>query len=411
MLPDNGRVLSEYDRVLQIFRKETQGSRPNRYDEFSRKHIAAAIPAHNNPKFLPWHRALVFEFERALQSVSPGMMAHYWEWSSDSQAPENSPVLRWLGGNGRQGDNCVLTGEFGSWRPYYPNGSPHCMSRKYNNGDRITPFSSPGQLNRLFAYTDYDQFRAEFEGVDHAQIHNNIAAEFSTMASPNDPLFWMHHSFVDKVWAQWQSRGNNRGKYAGGPAQLRETLAELPGHTVESVLDISNLCYTYSKFGSTGQLSRRDSNDEGLDTNTGTTRSKVRRNLLDIISMHTITLAEEISLVPVADRSELYKLRDIHPVSEKYIRMHHADVATIRRYEEKAREVTRKLNRTPGYVSSAALINHPELLEPLVSKQSTFTATHGKKQCVFEMPKGEKDQSMVDALISKAKLSLSIELR
>jgi tyrosinase len=24
--------------------------------------------------------------------------------------------------------------------------------------------------------------------------------------SPNDPLFWLHHAFVDKVWDLWQQR-------------------------------------------------------------------------------------------------------------------------------------------------------------------------------------------------------------
>jgi tyrosinase len=31
--------------------------------------------------------------------------------------------------------------------------------------------------------------------------------------SPNDPAFFMHHCFVDKLWADWQERGDNFNKY------------------------------------------------------------------------------------------------------------------------------------------------------------------------------------------------------
>ncbi len=28
----------------------------------------------------------------------------------------------------------------------------------------------------------------------------------ATGVSPNDPVFWLHHAYVDKLWAQWQRR-------------------------------------------------------------------------------------------------------------------------------------------------------------------------------------------------------------
>lgn len=26
------------------------------------------------------------------------------------------------------------------------------------------------------------------------------------MTSPNDPVFWLHHAFLDKIWADWMAR-------------------------------------------------------------------------------------------------------------------------------------------------------------------------------------------------------------
>ena len=41
----------------------------------------------------------------------------------------------------------------------------------------------------------------------HDDLHNNMECTMRpTETSAYDPVFWMHHSFVDKVFAEWQSR-------------------------------------------------------------------------------------------------------------------------------------------------------------------------------------------------------------
>ena len=76
------------------------------------------------------------------------------------------------------------------------------------------------------------------------------------MTSPNDPIFFLHHCFIDKVWADWQALQREQNPEAtphyapeqGGP----------PGHnvddplkpwqrTVRQVLDISALGYAYEQ--------------------------------------------------------------------------------------------------------------------------------------------------------------------
>ena len=56
--------------------------------------------------FLPYHRALLHDFEIAL-----GVAIPYWDWSADSQAPHLSDIFSdpYFGGNGKEG-NCVTNG-------------------------------------------------------------------------------------------------------------------------------------------------------------------------------------------------------------------------------------------------------------------------------------------------------------
>jgi tyrosinase len=74
------------------------------------------------------------------------------------------------------------------------------------------------------------------------------------MTSPNDPIFFLHHCFVDKVWADWQwvqaeSNPAANPHYApemNGPPghNLNDTLK--PWHRkVADVLDIQVLGYSY----------------------------------------------------------------------------------------------------------------------------------------------------------------------
>jgi len=54
------------------------------------------------------------------------------------------------------------------------------------------------------------------------------------MGSPNDPVFFLHHAFCDKMWAMWQ-----RSKMANG-SSIEETYAPAkdgpPGHNLDDVI-------------------------------------------------------------------------------------------------------------------------------------------------------------------------------
>jgi tyrosinase len=46
---------------------------------------------HGTPYFLPWHRAYLYFFERALRDRVPGAMLAWWDWRSDAGRPGRIP--------------------------------------------------------------------------------------------------------------------------------------------------------------------------------------------------------------------------------------------------------------------------------------------------------------------------------
>ncbi|WP_261765765.1 MULTISPECIES: tyrosinase family protein [Pseudoalteromonas] len=59
------------------------------------------------------------------------------------------------------------------------------------------------------------------------------------MISPNDPIFWMHHAQIDRIWSEWQKRNPGEKPYLEG---LERKLAPWDViYDIDTIDDISNL--------------------------------------------------------------------------------------------------------------------------------------------------------------------------
>ena len=95
------------------------------------------------------------------------------------------------------------------------------------------------------------------------------------MTSPNDPIFFMHHANIDRIWAQWQMDGHEGADHyaAGGGRPYGHNIDDkiwpwdggrgftvdwvdglLPRYDatdqvrVRDVIDYANLDYEYDRF-------------------------------------------------------------------------------------------------------------------------------------------------------------------
>ncbi|RKP06673.1 hypothetical protein THASP1DRAFT_18173, partial [Thamnocephalis sphaerospora] len=203
----------EFAQFAEAIKTLMNGPRPNVYDKYVEYHMKYQKEAHGTPIFLPWHRKYLKELENELQHVSPGTILPYWDWSADAQAPELSDVLsgNYFGGDGQGPSQCITNGVFKDFKPYHrADGTPECIARKFDQNGRIGAFANPEELLDIITNSHgYDDFRAKLEGYPHGRVHNGLGSSFSTMASPNDPLFYMHHAHVDKIWYDWQQAHPN----------------------------------------------------------------------------------------------------------------------------------------------------------------------------------------------------------
>lgn len=182
---------------------------------------------HMAPSFFPWHRRFLLEFERSLRAVDPGVSIPYWDWTKDNTPAASLWAEDFLGGNGRAGDGQVMTGAFayanGNWTIRDPLRVEPFLTRDF--GRPSAPVSLPTRQEVAKALRDplYDAapwdstatrgFRNTIEGWglsgtpktrNHNRVHRWIGGVMVGAASPNDPVFWLHHAFVDLLWDRWQ---------------------------------------------------------------------------------------------------------------------------------------------------------------------------------------------------------------
>jgi tyrosinase len=106
--------------------------------------------------------------------------------------------------------------------------------------------------------TSYANMASCSEGFAHGAGHNGIGGVMSDVnASPGDPVFWLHHAFIDRNWRIWQNADRSRVGYingndiVGNPLTLDTTVNVYdfrPTVRVRDILDTTGetLCYKYN---------------------------------------------------------------------------------------------------------------------------------------------------------------------
>ncbi|MEA5602016.1 tyrosinase family protein [Nostoc sp. UHCC 0252] len=251
-----GSKLSIYDQFVAIHLGAT------RLIHNHKGHSNASVQelAHENAAFFPWHREYIRRFEQALQAVDRTVTLPYWDWT-DPKAFDVVFNDDFLGSNGQgvnikipnQGDftgGAVQTGAFAAANGWVMNPELNLdpdtgtsLGTSLVRFLRMPPASDypvpKKDVERALSLNNYSLFRPALEGfisVDeqgkvtpggfvHNYIHGlvgGVQIDASTRpitfkglgtmsnipSSPYDPVFWLHHSNTDRLWAQWQENGH-----------------------------------------------------------------------------------------------------------------------------------------------------------------------------------------------------------
>lgn len=132
---------------------------------------------HHTSHFLPWHRDFLRRFEDALQAIDARITIPYWNSTVDQSSSDGLWADSFLG---------QFDGDWG-------------LGRTFSG-----PLPAPQTLTDKLGLNEYQHFWHETEIGLHNDPHNWVGGVMATRASPGDPIFYLHHCWIDTVWAEWQ---------------------------------------------------------------------------------------------------------------------------------------------------------------------------------------------------------------
>jgi tyrosinase len=180
-------------------------------------HANAIHQMHGNTRFLPWHRIYLIKMEHLLMSVDPTVCIPYWKSSEEQAFPSwllgFTPTVNLLGG-------------------------PHTVNR---NIGAFATLPGTAAVAAAMANGTFNAFGGAIEGI-HNSGHVWVGGSMQGITTaPTDPVFWMHHAEIDRIWAEWQIANPGLHPPLAGAAAIMDPWPE----TETDTRDITALGYVY----------------------------------------------------------------------------------------------------------------------------------------------------------------------
>lgn len=219
---------------------------------------------HGLPEFPAWHRAYLSLFEKALQSHDPSVLLPFW---NEIRTPD--PVTGYPSFFDEQTyqkvDGSSLKNPLSSYTPtesinfrgisgLNPNQTTRNSSRilRYLTNQISTDVKSAFKqaTYELFAYNSSTS-RLSVENP-HNNIHGFVGGWMGLVElSAFDPIFWLHHCFIDNLFWQWQVLSNqtNRIEYSRNHLQLVPFRKNSNAfYTINEIANVAQFNYSYAEI-------------------------------------------------------------------------------------------------------------------------------------------------------------------
>jgi tyrosinase len=204
--------------------------------------------AHGQPFFLPWHRAYLYTFELALRDTEevPYSTLPWWDWRTVRGIPPQYEADGVPGGNPlasvRINDVAI---EEGLRDPDERDAqtlarTPDTFREPGRPGSR--PLPTAEVVEEILSRGDYFYFQEGIEQI-HGDVHVWVGGHMRTIAfSAYDPIFWAHHTMIDRIWRIWQMRHPQPPL----PDRYLNTVMPPFSMTVRQTMDVIALGYDYA---------------------------------------------------------------------------------------------------------------------------------------------------------------------
>lgn len=282
----------------------------NKFEDYAAIHIARSLNIHVSGFFLTWHRYYLHLWYLDLKETCgyTGVMP-YWNWPATAGDLQTSPVFDGsatsMSGDGLYNDTgpiglgpnftiphgtgggCVTSGPFANYTtsfapidigvalsggPLPPTAfdyNPACLTRDLNSYVANT-WTTQDEVDAAIALPDIASFQGAINGnvtADNLGLH--LGAHFSVggiasnlFTSPQDPIWYLLHSYMDKVYTTWQAENPSAADGVSGTETFANTPPSAdvtadtyepdwgyfsPSLTVGDLLDVTSgpFCYRY----------------------------------------------------------------------------------------------------------------------------------------------------------------------
>ncbi len=219
---------AERNRFLAAF---AQLNTTGRFQDFRDMHTFASQPqAHGAKGFLPWHRAYLLDLEREIQTIDPSVALPYWRFD------QPGPKLFTLDFMGVSSGGTVM---FSATNPmqFWATDGIVGVTRSPMPGWTPTTQAGPGVRTEAQTFAlgaTYVTFRSPMELNPHGQSHTRWSGFISSVpTAAKDPLFFLLHCNVDRLWAKWQ---RINGRFDPTQANSYDSSPANPGHNLPDTM-------------------------------------------------------------------------------------------------------------------------------------------------------------------------------
>jgi tyrosinase len=257
--------------------------RVSTWDRFVAWHHTAMGFAHRGPLFLPWHRMMLRALEQLLQQAlnDPDFGLPYWDWAADGELAAAQRLTAPVWASNCMGGDSATKGPFR--KAVFPvklaannSGTLIQVNRalRRRRGVGVQGIPNPPLPTRSMTAAaiatlppdtapwneNSSGFRNRVEGWNpangnHNLVHIWVGGDMLPSSSPNDPVFYLNHCNVDRIWEKWMVDNGRRylpsSNSPGAPVgqRLNDPMQSPfgPPVTPAQVLDLS-ASYTYDSL-------------------------------------------------------------------------------------------------------------------------------------------------------------------
>lgn len=188
-------------------------------------------------RFLPWHRVYLYEFELLLQTIDSQITIPYWDWTNQRE----QTVPAWLA-SVRPTVNIPNPGPGVVKVARFPGTAGYTLAAVLAGNVNGAP--SLAEVQRA---TDYTTFASGLESI-HDLVHvwfGRRGTMYALDRAPADPIFWMHHANIDRLWWEWHA--SVRGQDTEPNLQGRDAIMDPWRFTETDTRDIAHFNYDYAR--------------------------------------------------------------------------------------------------------------------------------------------------------------------